>query len=161
MPVSANKMPLDPVADPKLGTEALDRLIGYNLKRVYITIQADFRETLAEEDISPRVFSVLSLAVETPGVTQSEVARLLGIERSGLVAIVDELERRGFVTRASVLGDRRAQALQPTPPGQSFYRSALAAVQTHEDKLLSVLSKAEQAQLLDMLHRIRRMSERG
>ena len=154
MPVSASKRSAE--LDSKQGTEVLDSLIGYNLKRVYITMQADFRATLADEELSPRMFSVLSMTVETPGITQSEVARLLGIERSGLVAIVDALEQRGFVARASVKGDRRAQALVPKPKGQSFYRMALAVVRAHEEKLLSALSPEERAQLLDLLLRIRR-----
>lgn len=49
MPVSASKGPADDA--PKQGTEVLDSLIGYNLKRVYITIQADFRATLDRKSV--------------------------------------------------------------------------------------------------------------
>jgi hypothetical protein len=76
---------------------ALDGFVGYNLKRAYIHINADFRKVLEADDLPPRVFSTLSMVVESPGIKQIDVARLLGIKRSGLVAIVDGLEARGLV----------------------------------------------------------------
>ena len=132
----------------------LDDLIGYNLKRAYLVVQSDFRRVLGD-GLSPRSFSALSLAVQCPEITQSMVARRLNIERSGLVAIVDDLEARGLLTRVPVPGDRRVQALVPTPAGQQAYRVALAAAHRHEDELLSDLSAQERDTLLSLLARIR------
>mgnify|MGYP001602657296 CR=1 FL=1 len=73
-------------------TPDLDDLVGYNLKRAYVIVQSDFRAALGRDGLSPRVFSALSLVVQFPNITQSELARMLGIERSGLVAIVDDLK---------------------------------------------------------------------
>ena len=84
-------------------TADLESLIGYNLKRAYMIVQNDFRSTLGNDGMAARVFSALSLAVQTPNITQSELARTLGIDRSGLVAIVDELEERGYVSRVICL----------------------------------------------------------
>jgi DNA-binding MarR family transcriptional regulator len=133
----------------------LEQFIGYNLKRAYVIVQADFREALGKDGLSPREFSALSLVVQYPNVTQSELARLLGIERSGLVAIVDELERRGFLARAAVPGDRRVQALVPTKIGQSAYEKSLSVVLDHERKLLSNLTEDERAHLLTLLKKVR------
>ena len=105
--------------------------------------------------MSPRVFTALSLAIDTPGLSQSALARLMGIERSGLVAIIDELEQRGLVQRTNVPGDRRAQALVPTPAGQKAYADARAAVHAHEDALLAHLSTDEKETLLHLLRKIR------
>ena len=89
----------------KSSETVLDDLVGYNLKRAYMIVQADFRDTLGEDGLTARVFSALSLVVENPNITQSELARTLRIERSGLVAIVDQLEERKLLTRSSVVGD--------------------------------------------------------
>ena len=134
---------------------ALDHLVGYNLKRVYMIFNADFRATLGEDGLSTRVFSVLALIAGQPGITQSAVARHLGIERSGLVAIVDALQERGFAERAPVRGDRRAQALSPTAAGLAAFNAAAAAVEAHEDALLSVLSIEEREQLDMILAKLR------
>ncbi|MFO7805022.1 MAG: MarR family transcriptional regulator [Paracoccaceae bacterium] len=142
-------------AEQAIAATDLEGFIGYNLKRAYVTVQADFRATLGEDGLGPRVFSALSLVVQFPQISQSELARMLGIERSGLVAIVDDLEGRGYLTRATVPGDRRVQALVPTPDGLGAYQSALDAVRQHEDRLLSHLTADEKQTLLHLLQKIR------
>jgi len=142
-----------------VGDNSLDQLIGYNLKRVYILLQMDFREALAADDLSARVFSALSVTVEHPGISQSDLARQLGIERSGLVAIVDQLEQRHLVQRVAVPGDRRVQALHPTDAGRETYARALATVHRHEEAFFDMVTPQERDQLLAILRKIRRTAE--
>jgi len=113
----------------------LDGFIGYHMKRAYVTLSTDFRRALGEDGFAPRVFSAMSLIVQFPNITQSELARKLGIERSGLVAIIDELEQRSFVRRQPVPGDR---------------------VHDHENQLLSHMTTAEKATLVSLLQKIRK-----
>ncbi len=133
----------------------LESLVGYTLKRAYVTMQADFRATLGEGGLTSRSFAAQSLVVQVPDITQSELARLLGIERSGLVAIIDDLEQRGYLKRTTVPGDRRVQALVPTPEGRRAYAATLASVRAHEDRLLAGLSAAERDTLMTLLNKIR------
>ncbi len=137
----------------------LDSLIGYNLKRVYMIFQADFRRTLGKEGLSPRCYSALSLAVQHTDITQSELARELGIERSGLVAIVDELEGLGLLSRVPVPGDRRVQALSPTRKGQKLFAEISRRVSQHEERLLSTLSVEERKGLVSVLKKLRKAYE--
>ena len=133
----------------------LEDLVGYNLKRAYLVVQNDFRNALEQDDLSARVFSALSLVVQFPNITQSALARVLGIERSGLVAIIDALEARGYVVRSPVPGDRRVQALIPSDKGQVAYERAAIKVRAHEEKLLEHLSSDEKSVLLTLLKKIR------
>ncbi|MHA3914958.1 MarR family winged helix-turn-helix transcriptional regulator [Halovulum sp. GXIMD14793] len=143
-------------ADPRSPKSPdLEKLIGYNLKRAYVTVQADFRRAMGQDGLAPRVFSALSLVVQHPEITQSGLARMLGIERSGLVAIVDELEARGLIRRDAMPGDRRVHALVPTEQGHATYITALATVQAHEDAVLSGLTADERKTLLALLRKIR------
>ena len=137
----------------------LEDFVGYNLKRAYVIVDADFRRALGDDGLAPRVFSALSLIVHTPGITQSDLARSLGIERSGLVAITDDLEARGFVIRQPVPGDRRVQALAPTDAGKAAYVEALENVRAHETALLSGLSRAEIETLMGLLKKIRQIGD--
>ncbi|MDD7972428.1 MarR family winged helix-turn-helix transcriptional regulator [Roseinatronobacter alkalisoli] len=134
---------------------SIDSLLGYNLKRAYMIFRDDFRNSVENAGMTPRAMSVLAQIVEMPMITQSDVARRLGIERSGLVAIIDELEKGGLVRRAAVPGDRRSQALVPTAQGHKRIRAILQQVQAHEANLLSPLNPQEQAQLLHMLRKLR------
>lgn len=137
----------------------MERLIGYNLKRAYLIVQNDYRKAMGDDGLSPRVFAALSFVIDTPNITQSDLARRLGVERSGLVAIVDELEGRGYLERVPVPGDRRVQALSPTTTGSSAYVEAVEKVQAHEDALLKMLSEDEKNTLLELLGKIRTKSE--
>lgn len=137
----------------------LEDLVGYNLKRAYIVMQNDFRDALGADGLSARVFAALSLVAQFPNITQSALARKLGIERSGLVAIVDELEQRKFLKRRPVPGDRRVQALVTTKAGDAAYQVALHSVQKHEAELLSNLSSDETQTLVTLLKKIRARGE--
>ncbi|MBX2855489.1 MAG: MarR family winged helix-turn-helix transcriptional regulator [Rhodobacteraceae bacterium] len=143
------------VEDMAAQPSVLESLVGYNLKRVYILMDSDFRRTFEGDDMPPRVFSTLAIISESPGVMQSEVARMLGIERSGLVAIVDGLEKRGLVERKPFPGDRRVHALHPTKAGRETFNRGINAVTAHEDSALSMLSSGERKKLLTLLQKIR------
>ena len=144
------------VASNDLKTYDLEELVGYNLKRAYIVAKEDFREAMGKDGLSARVFSALSLTHDHPNITQSELARIMGVERSGLVAIVDELEAKGWLLRVRVPTDRRVQALVLTEAGRLLYRETIEAVRAHEDSLFSNMTEAEKQQLLSLLKKIRR-----
>jgi DNA-binding MarR family transcriptional regulator len=138
---------------------AFESLVGYNLKRAYLIVQADYHRAMETTGLSPRVFAALSFVVAVPGLTQSDLARRLGIERSGLVSIVDRLEAFGYLNRTAVPGDRRVQALEPTDAGITAYDDAIARAQAHEADLLGILSAGEKRTLLALLGKIRSRGE--
>ncbi len=159
MPPQSRKKPQPQGDELPMAERGLENLIGYNLKRAYVIVRGDFRATMGEDGMSPRVFSALSFVVDMPDITQSELARRLGIERSGLVAIVDDLEGRGYLRRTAVPGDRRVQALRPTQVGVEAFAEAIAQAEAHEARLLQVMSEDEKAQLLALLRAIREPGE--
>lgn len=137
----------------------LEDLVGYNLKRAYLIVQEDFRKALGEDGLSARVFAALTLTVENRNITQSALARMLGIERSGLVAIVDDLEAKGYLKRTAVPGDRRVQALVPTEAGKSAHADMVQTVRAHEDALFATVTADEKTTLLGLLKKIRKIGD--
>lgn len=138
---------------------ALEGFVGYNLKRAYLVVYEDFRNAIGQDGLAPRAFSALATVIQYPSITQSAVARHLQIERSGLVAIVDDLEQRGLVQRTPVPGDRRAQALLPTADGKRAFAEARAAVKAHEDALFKNFTDQERDTLLCLLNKIRKIED--
>jgi DNA-binding MarR family transcriptional regulator len=130
---------------------ALRRFTGYRLKRAYIAIQADFLATLAEFELRATTFFALSLIVEEPDMTQSQLAAALSIERSGVVLIVDELENRDLIIRNKVPEDRRTYALRATLAGVRMQAQAAGKVVAHEDRMLARLTDAQRSGLLKAL----------
>jgi DNA-binding MarR family transcriptional regulator len=128
--------------------------VGYHLKRAYLRVHDDFIVTLADLQLRPQVLSALSLIADNPGIIQSALARVLAIERSNIVLIIDDLVGRGWVTRNAVPHDRRVYALHATAAGRECCRLAVARIVQHEERMLSALSARERAALLRALNRV-------
>lgn len=141
--------------DDTIGDDALSGLIGYNMKRLMSLVSADLARVLAAFDLRMLPFSALSVIVRQPGISQTELAGVLSIERSNLVQIIDDLAGRDFITRAPVAGDRRRNALMPTKAGSKMADVAQKAVFDHEARLFGVLSDTERDALLAMLIKVR------
>ncbi len=134
------------------GLGVLENHLGYFLRRAQIAVFQDFIRTLAEIDIGPAQYSVLTVIGSNRGPSQAEVADLLGIERARLVRMLDRLERRGLTIRQPSSTDRRSHALQLTPHGQKLFKRAKALAATHEARLIGRLGAAHHKLLLKALH---------
>jgi len=137
-----------------LKDENLRQFIGYNMKRAYLTIDADMRPTIATLGLRPATFSALAIIVENPDITQTALGLALSIERSGVVLIVDELEAADLISRNKVEGDRRSYALRPTLAGRKLWNDAQKRVQEHDNRVLALLSPEERTLLRNLLNRI-------
>lgn len=129
--------------------------LGYALKRVTSLVQADLVQVLAPFQLRITSFSALTVIVGRPGLTQTELAETLSIERSNLVQIIDGLAGNGWIERAPVAGDRRYYALMPTAEGVSLLARARAAVRDHEARIFAALTQREKAGLARLLAKIR------
>jgi len=150
---ASRPVPAEP-PEPDLDQAVLRSMVGYNMKRAYLTVRTDFVASLGHLALNPSQFSALSLIVANPGVSQSALARALSVERSAVVALIDNLERRGFVSRDPVPGDRRSYALRATLAGIRHCEQAVDAIRAHEERAFARLSPAERATLVELLSRV-------
>ena len=133
----------------------LSAFIGYAMKRSLSIVQTDFARTLSKYDLRAVSFSALSIIVAEPGLTQTQLADALQIERSNLVTIIDELAGRNLIVRAPVAQDRRRHALMPTTAGKQLAAAAQASVADHERRLFGCLTEGERAELQRILRKFR------
>lgn len=139
-----------PVSD-----ETLRKALGYHMKRAFNVIQTDLSETLKPLGLRMLTYTALVLIVDNPGLSQSQLADAMDIERPNLVVIVDELEQNELILRERVPSDRRTYALNATLAGRQLYEQAVAAVQSHEARLLARLDEAQLAIAKTVLQSIR------
>jgi len=133
----------------------LSDFIGYGMKRALSIVQADLSRVLSEFGLRAVSFSALSIIAGQPGLTQTQLADALQIERSNLVTLIDELSGRNLIIRAPVAQDRRRHALMPTAAGKKLVVAARKAVEAHERALFSCLSMQEQDDLKRLLTKFR------
>lgn len=139
---------------PQLDLGLLNRLVGFHLREAQIAVFRDFAASLGPLDVSPVIFAVLALIDGNPGAKQTELARAVRLDRSSMVSVLDNLERRELVVRQAVANDRRSNALQLTAAGTELLRKARRLVASHEKRLARGLSVAERAQLVALLGRV-------
>ncbi len=142
---------------PAASDDLLREFIGYNMKRSFLVVREDMQRVLEPLGLKVATFSALSVVVENPDISQSQLAQVLKLERSGMVVLVDALEDDDLISRNRVPGDRRTYALRATPKGRRLFEKASAVVDAHEDALFgSVLNEEERATLLHLLQRVSR-----
>lgn len=91
------------------------------------TIGRSFQERLAKSGhaITPIQMGLMQSIVTAPQ-TISEISRMMAIDPSTLVPVVDTLEARGLVERRKDPADRRRSPLYLTDSGRQLLRSMMA-----------------------------------
>lgn len=117
---------------------------------------AQFAERLAVMRLTPPDSGILRLLNLGAGISQQELSGKLGIHPSRLVAILDELERRGFVQRKPNLEDRRQYALYLSEDGKQALDQIGQIAGQHQEALCASLSHAERETLAELLQKIAR-----
>ncbi len=90
----------------------------------------------------------------TAGLSQQELASKLQIHPSRLVAILDNLEKRGFAERRANPDDRRLYSLYLTKDGEAVLEKIGKVAREHQEALLSALSSEQRDELGDLLLKI-------
>ena len=81
---------------------------------------------LAQVGLTARQAGILTLIIEREPMTQKALGEILGIDRTTMVALIDDLERKGLVARQRHPRDRRAFLVCPTESGQAAKAEASA-----------------------------------
>ncbi len=102
--------------------------------------------------LRPRHLVALTVMRENGGVTsQQELATELGVDRTNLVGLLNELEAEGLILRRRAAEDRRRHIVELTPAGEERLAAAEAAIGAAEDEVLGALSDRQREQLFELL----------
>ena len=134
-----------------LRCDDLEQSLGYTLRRAQLSIYQEFTVAMSSLEIRPSQYAVLSLIQANPGLTQSAICGILGIQKANFVALLDRLVERGLAERRKVSGDRRSSALYLTLEGKTFVRRMITAHRKLEKSLASRLGETKSRLLLSLL----------
>jgi DNA-binding MarR family transcriptional regulator len=98
-----------------------------------------------------RGFQALSGAANCSAHNQAELARQLGIDRTVMVYLVDDLVKAGLVERITDPADRRSKLVRATPAGAQRLTDVKAAIAAADSVLLNPLAPEDQRKLREML----------
>jgi len=95
--------------------------------KIWLEARRRLDRALAPLELHAREFWMLAIAGRG-NVSQHEIAALCGLDPSSLVAVLDGLERRGWLRRQPNPRDRRMHWVQRTEAGDRLFARALRAL---------------------------------
>jgi DNA-binding MarR family transcriptional regulator len=137
-----------PQAGPR---PAIDSEITWLLHRAAQRMRASTGETAEKHGLTLRDYIVLSALDKTPGLTQGELGKTLGLDKTTLMSQLDRLERTGLVVRHNDPRDRRLRIPVITEDGEALRAKVAAACDAVETSALGGLDPDEIQSLRRML----------
>lgn len=125
--------------------------LAFLLARAGAVAVAAGNDSLQPLGLTVRAFATLTLAAEHDGVTQRGISDFLRLDPSRVVTIVDDLEKRGIVSRLVGRDDRRMKVVVATPAGRALLRQAVAATREAERDVFQGLTPEARTEAIRVL----------
>ena len=132
----------------------LQENLGWLLAQCFRAHLAALDDALAELPHAHRGFQALSGAAHCSARNQAELAKQLGVDRTVMVYLIDDLTKAGLVERIPDPADRRSKLIRATEAGLARLMATQAAIDAAELELLRPLSPPDQVRLRGMLRAI-------
>ncbi len=133
--------------------ECLASRTGYLLARAARQLSERMEDALEPLGLRSRHFSVLAVLSSLGPLTQHRLTGILHIDRTTMVAVVDDLESMGYVERRRDPADRRAYQLHLTADGRGAEARLRGVVDAVQASFFSPLSGQERSDLQHILRR--------
>jgi len=129
--------------------------LGYMLAKLYRLHSASVKEKIKHLDILPGHLPLIAtlLGSEEP-MTQDAIACNISIDKSVAARGIDQLEQKGFLTRAVNPEDRRQKLVTATDLATDIKEVLFDSLNTSSDELLKALTFEEKEIVLDLLDRM-------
>jgi len=143
--------PAAPVAAPAAETgTTLTANLCWLLSQASYSYTTELTAALEELGLSPRAQHLLHTALGGE-YTQTELARLVGLDKTTMVVTLDELEAAGLAERRPSPTDRRVRVVGVTEAGRAKVHEAERIVAGVQERVLGELSESRREVLLDAL----------
>jgi MarR family transcriptional regulator, transcriptional regulator for hemolysin len=126
---------------------------GQLLFRLWRAAHVRAADALGTVGLTPALFSLLNVIGIRHGAIQQELGAAMGIDRSTMVSLIDQLESANLAKRTPSATDRRARIIEITPKGRRLLERCRRMIGDTEDEVLAGLTLAERLELLRLLRR--------
>jgi DNA-binding MarR family transcriptional regulator len=140
------------VAGSNLSFDVLQMHIGFAAHRVVLVLTREF--VTQTGGVRPVVFNALVLTGANPGITQSELAAALMLDKGTAAHLLRDLEKQGWIERKTRLNDRRWKGVYLSPSGVLELARLKGEIRTLAERFHALYTPEEHCQLLELLNRI-------
>jgi DNA-binding MarR family transcriptional regulator len=134
--------------------EELSGYTGFLLGYLGEKSRRSFIALLEPHGFHPREFGLMTVMAKRPGITQQELASLARVDPSSMVALLDDLERRGIAERRVDPEDRRRRSVYLTKKGEDAMRILQREARKAAKTFLEPLSEEERETLNALLRKL-------
>jgi DNA-binding MarR family transcriptional regulator len=127
--------------------------LGWMLDQANHALGSEVAGALAPLGLGQRGFCVLSAAIDAE-YTQTELAGMIGLDKTTMVVTVDELERKGLAERLPSPTDRRARVIKVTDAGRAKVAEGQEIVLRVQNEVLDSLPLSERAAFVAALMKL-------
>ena len=127
---------------------------SYLMMKAGMFVGRDIDAALAASDLTSRQFLLLAIVAEHQAESQQEISRIMHLDPTLVVGVIDDLEQRGLVSRSRQPEDRRRIGVSLTPEGARRLASATSAVGAAESEFLGPLPAAERSTFRRLLAKV-------
>src|ERR1700760_379783 len=145
----------DPATERDECPECLMGNLNWLLTQAHYALASELAAALEPLGLTPRGHAVLGAAL-TGAHTQKQLADLVGLDKTTMVATLDERERDGLARRGPSESDRRAHVVQVTPEGRKKVTAANRIAKRVEADVLDSLGDAAGEDFVATLGRVGR-----
>jgi MarR family transcriptional regulator, transcriptional regulator for hemolysin len=131
------------------------RYIGFLISDVARMMRSSFDRRVRRIGLTRSQWLVLSLLHRRPGVSQSELAEMLEVERATAGRMIDRMERRRWLVRRPDPADRRINRLYLTAEAEGVQAEMGGIAAAMLDDATASLAEGEREVLTDMLERVK------
>jgi len=110
-----------------------------------------YAEEAGPDGLTQRQFAVLEAVSVRSGLTQTDLVKATGIDRSTLADLVARMTSKGLLERERSALDARAKAVRLSEAGQAALETARPRVEAADKRILALLPKARREGFLDLL----------
>jgi len=118
--------------------------LGYLVRQASVAVRAAMEKVLADIDITPPQFSVLTMIVAYPGVSGADLARLTFLTPQTINVIAGNLERDGAIEKTAHATHGRILRLHATPKGRALLKRCRARVVAIDAEVAALLGREEE-----------------
>ncbi len=122
-------------------------LVRIALKRAYDI----FLEEVGGAGLTPPQFSVVLAVHQNPCISQNDLVKLTGSDRSTVAELVGRLVARGFLVRKRLKDDQRVNRLLTTDEGRASLHSAISGAVTAEERIIAPIPEDKREDFIDCL----------
>jgi MarR family transcriptional regulator, lower aerobic nicotinate degradation pathway regulator len=116
-------------------------------------------EALRATDLTPLQYAVLAYLSDEPDLDQAALAARVGVDRTNIGLLVQELEAKDLVTRRVNGDDRRARLIRLTARGARLFRAVGPRARAAQAGILKFLAPAERELLIELMVRVIQANE--